>query len=46
MNAMRVRSQTVEHAFGTFKAWMGADAFVNEDVAEEQNGDGLAPVDV
>ena len=27
-NAMRLRRQTVEHVFGTLKAWMGATHFL------------------
>jgi hypothetical protein len=27
-DAMRVRRQTVEHPFGTLKAWMGATHFL------------------
>jgi hypothetical protein len=27
-NAMTIRRQTVEHAFGTLKAWMGATHFL------------------
>jgi transposase len=27
---MRVRSQTVEHTFGTLKAWMGATHFLTK----------------
>ncbi len=27
---MRTRSQTVEHAFGTLKAWMGATHFLTK----------------
>ena len=27
-NAMRIRRQTVEHPFGTLKAWMGATHFL------------------
>ena len=27
-NAMRLRRQTVEHPFGTLKAWMGATHFL------------------
>ena len=29
-NAMPVRRQTVEHAFGTLKAWMGATHFLTK----------------
>ena len=29
-NAMRVRRQTVEHTFGTLKAWMGATHFLTK----------------
>ena len=29
-NAMRVRRQTVEHTFGTFKAWMGSTHFLTK----------------
>lgn len=36
---MRVRRQTVEHPFGTLKAWMGAHALPNEDATEGQYGD-------
>ena len=28
--AMRVRRQTVEHPFGTFKAWMGTTHFLTK----------------
>ena len=29
-NAMRIRRQTVEHTFGTFKAWMGSTHFLTK----------------
>ena len=29
-NAMRIRRQTVEHTFGTLKAWMGSTHFLTK----------------
>ena len=36
---MRVRRATVEHPFGTIKAWMGAPQLQAEDLGKGQNGD-------
>ena len=36
---MAVRRQTVEHPFGTIKAWMGADSLLDEASAPGQHGD-------
>ena len=33
-NAMRLRRQTVEHVFGTLKAWMGATHFLTKTLAK------------
>ena len=37
--ASRIRRQTVEHVFGTLKAWMGGDALHDKDVAADQYRD-------
>ena len=37
--AMRIRRQTVEHPFGTLKAWMGATHFQTADPRKGQNRD-------
>jgi hypothetical protein len=37
--AMLIRRQTVEHPFGTIKAWMGSTHFLDEDPGEGQNRD-------
>ena len=44
-NAMRLRRQTVEHVFGTLKAWMGATHFLMKrlpNVTTEMSLHGLA----
>ena len=33
-NAMKIRRQTVEHPFGTLKAWMGATHFLTRTLAK------------
>jgi hypothetical protein len=35
-NAMSVRRQTVEHPFGTLKAWMGSTHFLTRTLAKVQ----------
>jgi hypothetical protein len=35
-NAMGVRRQTVEHPFGTLKAWMGSTHFLTRTLAKVQ----------
>jgi hypothetical protein len=40
--AMKLRRQTVEHVFGTLKAWMGSSHFLTRDAAAGANRDELA----
>ena len=37
--AMTIRRQTVEHPFGTLKAWMGSTHFLDQDPRKGQTGD-------
>ena len=38
-DAMKLRRQTVEHPFGTLKAWMGVDPFPDQAAASRQHRD-------
>ena len=41
-DSMRIRRQTVEHPFGTLKAWMGATHFLTRGLEKAKNGDEFA----